>query len=126
MRRFIPTDSDVHEFIPMASHEILETAGDQGANQWSDDLRGTLHAFEMCDAVVVQTYGKTCADGTVVQVSNWLLRSSFNPHASAPFDYMSSAGLPGAVAPPGPMQIALGNGGNYQIVRKGGSNGTIL
>jgi hypothetical protein len=100
-----------------ASHEILETAGDQGANLYSDDNKGTLHAYEMCDAVEVQTYGKTCADGTVVQVSNWLLRSWFDPNASAPFDYMSSVNLSGAVAPPGPMQTAPGNGGNYQIVR---------
>ena len=106
------------------SHEILETAGDQGANLWSDDLNGTLHAYEMCDAVEVQTYPKTCADGTVVQVSNWLLRSWFNPKASAPFDYMSSAGL-GAVAPPGPMKTAPGHGGNYQIVQKSSQEGQI-
>jgi hypothetical protein len=108
-----------------ASHEILETAGDEGANQWADDTKGTLHAYEMCDAVEVQTYGKRCADGTVVQVSNWLLRSWFNPAASAPFDYMSSVGLAGAVAPPGPMQTATGNGGNYQIVRKDSKEGQI-
>ena len=101
-----------------ASHEILETAGDQGANLFANDNQGLFHALEMCDAVEVQTYGKTCQDGTVVQVSNWLLRSWFIPGAAGPFDYMTSAALPGAVAPAGPLQTAVGNGGNYQIVAK--------
>ncbi|HUK36713.1 MAG TPA: hypothetical protein VLV86_22515 [Vicinamibacterales bacterium] len=108
-----------------ASHEILETAGDQGANQYANDNKGTLHALEMCDAVEVQTYGKKCKDGTVVQVSNWLLRSWFIPGAQGPYDYMTSAKLGGAVAPPGPLKTAAGHGGNYQIVSKwGGSKET--
>jgi hypothetical protein len=105
-----------------ASHEILETAGDQGANLFANDNKGLLHALEMCDAVEVQTYGKKCKDGTVAQVSNWLLRSWFMPGAAGPYDYMSSAKLAGAVAPPGPLQTAPGNGGNYQIVSQ--ANGT--
>lgn len=109
-----------------ASHEILETAGDEGANQFANDNKGLLHAVEMCDAVEVQTYGKACQDGTVVQVSNWLLRSWFIPGASGPYDYMSSAKLPGAVAPPGPLQTAKGNGGNYQIVSKWGGDKQVF
>lgn len=101
-----------------ASHEILETAGDEGANQFANDNKGLLHAVEMCDAVEVQTYGKTCKDGTVVQVSNWLLRSWFIPGTPGPYDYMTSAKLPGAVSPPGPLRTAPGHGGNYQIVSK--------
>jgi len=100
------------------SHEILETAGDEGANQFANDNKGLLHAEEMCDAVEIQTYAKTCKDGTVVQVSNWLLRSWFIPGAAGPYDYMSSAKLPGAVSPPGPLQTAPGHGGNYQIISK--------
>lgn len=103
-----------------ASHEILETAGDQGANQFANDDKGLLHAVEMCDAVEVQTYGKTCKDGAVVQVSNWLLRSWFIPGAAGPYDYMSFAKIPGAVSPPGPLQTAPGKGGNYQIISKWG------
>lgn len=101
-----------------ASHEILETAGDIGANLFANDNKGLLHALEMCNAVEVQTYGKTNKDGTVVQVSNWLLRAWFIPGAAGPHDYMTLAKLPGAVAPPGPLQTAHGNGGNYQIVSK--------
>jgi hypothetical protein len=108
------------------SHEILETAGDEGANQFANDNKGLLHAVEMCDAVEVQTYGKTCKDGTVVQVSNWLLRSWFIPGAAGPYDYMTSAKLPGAVSPPGPLQTAPGHGGNYQIVSKFGGDKQVF
>ncbi len=105
-----------------ASHEILETAGDEGANLFANDNKGELHAVELCDAVEVQTYGKKCADGTVVQVSNWLLRAWFNPGAVGPYDYMSSAKLQGAVAPAGPLKTAKGEGGNYQIISKWGGD----
>jgi hypothetical protein len=102
-----------------ASHEILETAGDIGANLYSDDKHGLLHAYEMCDAVELQTYPKACKDGTVAQVSNWLMRAWFIPDAAGPYDYMTSAGLhSGAVGPNGPLNTAKGNGGNYQIVCK--------
>jgi hypothetical protein len=101
-----------------ASHEILETAGDEGANTFANDNKGSLHAFEMCDAVEIQTYGKTCKDGTIVDVSNWLLRAWFIPGAAGPYEYMSMAKLPGAVAPSGPLATARGHGGNYQIISK--------
>lgn len=100
------------------SHEILETAGDQGANQYANDNKGTLHAVEMCDAVELQTYDKKCKDGTVVQVSNWLMRSWFIPGAPGPYDFMTFGKIAGAVAPPGPLQTAPGHGGNYQIVSR--------
>jgi hypothetical protein len=109
-----------------ASHEILETAGDQGANQFANDNAGSLHAVEMCDAVEVQTYGKTCKDGTVLQVSNWLLRSWFDPGAAHPYDYMTSAKLAGAVSPTGPLKTAAGHGGNYQIISKWGGDKQVF
>jgi hypothetical protein len=80
----------------------------------------------VCDAVEVQTYGKKCKDGTVVQVSNWLMRSWFIPGAAGPYDYMSSAKLGGAVAPAGPLQTAAGHGGNYQIVSKAGASKQVF
>jgi hypothetical protein len=109
-----------------ASHEILETAGDQGANLFANDNKGLLHALEMCDAVEVQTYGKKCKDGTELQVSNWLLRSWFIPGAAGPYDYMTFAKLPGAVAPAGPLQTAPGHGGNYQIISKAGGTKQVF
>jgi hypothetical protein len=101
-----------------ASHEILETAGDEGANLYAYDNKGLLHAMEMCDAVEVQTYPKKCRDGTVVHVSNWVLRAWFMLGAKGPYEYMSAAKLPGAVPPPGPLLTAPGHNGNYQIVGK--------
>jgi hypothetical protein len=98
------------------SHELCEAQGDPGCNELLDDESGQVHANEKCDAVEVQTYAKTCADGTEVQVSNFLLRAWTIPGAGGPFDYMTQAGLAGAVAPAGPMQTAAGDGGNYQIV----------
>lgn len=108
------------------SHEILETAGDEGANQFANDNNGLLHALEMCDAVELQTYGKTCRDGTIVQVSNWLLRSWFIPGAAGPYEYMTSAEIPGAVKPRGPLQTAPGHGGNYQIISKWGGDRQVF
>lgn len=109
-----------------ASHEILETAGDAGSNPYANDNLGLLHAVEMCDAVEIQTDHKTCRDGTAVQVSNWLLRAWFIPGAAGPYDYMSMAALPGAVAPSGPLTTAAGHGGNYQIVSKAGATKRIF
>lgn len=109
-----------------ASHEILETAGDEGANLFANDNKGLLHALEMCDAVEVQTYAKTVTDGTIVQVSNWLLRAWFIPGAAGPYEYMSLKKLPGAVAPSGPLQTAKGHNGNYQIISKAGGTSQVF
>jgi hypothetical protein len=35
---------------------------------------------------------------------------------------MTSAGISGAVKPPGPLQTAPGHGGNYQIISKWGGD----
>ena len=99
------------------SHEILETAGDEGCNRWADDGRGTEHAIERCDAVEVQSYAVTTHDGVVVLVSSFVLDSWLIPGAPGPYSYMGKAGLPGAIDPPGPMQTAESGGGNYQAER---------
>lgn len=109
-----------------ASHEILETAGDEGANTFANDNKGSLHAMEMCDAVEIQTYGKTLKNGTVVQVSNWLMRAWFMPGAPGPYDYMTSAKIAGAVSPSGPLETAPGHGGNYQIISKWGGDKQVF
>jgi hypothetical protein len=97
------------------SHEMLEVLGDEGCNQYADDGAGTMHAHELCDPVEMQTYTKACSDGTVVYLSNFVLRSWFISGAAGPYEYMTQAGLSGAVPPGGAMQTAVGNGGNYQI-----------
>ena len=89
-----------------ASHELLEAGADPSCNLMADNLQGLLVAYEVGDPVEVQTYPSHVDEG--VQLSNFVLRSWFNPKGQAPFDFMSSANLPGAVAPPGPLQIAPG------------------
>lgn len=97
------------------SHELLEAAADEGADLQADDGRQT-HAYEVCDPVEVQTYPKVASNGATGQVSNFVLRTWWIPGAAGPYDYMTAAGLAGAVAPPAPLVIAPGDGGNYQIV----------
>jgi hypothetical protein len=96
------------------SHELCETAGDESVNAWRDDGAGSEWAQELCDAVEAQSY--LIGD---VAVSNFLLKAFFTPNHVGPYDYMSSAGLPGAVGPTGPF--ATPSGGNYQIVRSSGA-----
>jgi hypothetical protein len=104
------------------SHELLEAAADPSCNLMADNLAGLLVAYEVCDPVEVQTYPSYVDDK--VQVSNFVLPSWFDPKASAPYDFMTEAKLDGAVAPPGPLQIAPGNGGNYVITETSTENST--
>ncbi len=98
------------------SHELCEAQGDPGCNRLLDDTQGQVHADEKCDAVEMQSYPYKCKNGTVVQLSNFLLQAWGIPGASGPFDYMTKTSLAGAVAPASPMATANGDGGNYQIV----------
>lgn len=107
-----------------ASHEGCETEGDKGCNGYKDDDLGTEHAEERCDAVEAQSYAVLCQDGTSVGVSNFLLDAWFIPGTVGPYDFMTKAGLPGAIAPPGPFQTAPANGGNYQVERTSPTNAT--
>lgn len=103
-----------------ASHELLEAAADPSCNLMADNLNGLLVAYEVCDPVEVQTYASSVDSG--VQVSNFVLPSWFDPKAPAPYDFMSEARIAGAVAPPGPLQLAAGNGGNYYITETSQEN----
>ncbi len=104
------------------SHELCETAGDPGCNRWADRGDGTEVAVEECDAVESQTYDVGAAASPAapvgVHVSNFVLRAFWQPNAAPPYDFMTSRGIPGATAPPGPMQTAPAGGGNYQLVRQ--------
>jgi hypothetical protein len=68
------------------SHEMLETLGDRGANQWADRPDGTQEAEEECDRLQKTDYQKTTASG-VVQVANFLLQSAWIPGAAGPWDF---------------------------------------
>jgi hypothetical protein len=100
------------------SHELCETAGDPGCNRWADRGDGTEVALEQCDAVESQTYDVGLALATGIHVSNFVLRSFFEPGAPPPYDFMTSYGIATTTAPPGPMQTAPSGGGDYQIVRQ--------
>jgi hypothetical protein len=102
------------------SHEILEAGADPSCNLMADNFHGLLIAYEVSDPVEVQTY--TSPVDKDVQVSNFVLPSWFDPKASAPYDFMSHANLPGAVAPPAPLQLAPGDGGNYIITESSNEN----
>jgi hypothetical protein len=111
-----------------ASHEGVEAGADPGCNVWALRADGVLVAYEVGDPVEVQAYPKTCKDGTIVYVSNFVTPAWFEPGNPGPFDYMCAAGLPGGVPPAGPMQLAPGAGGNYLITASfdGSSEGQVF
>lgn len=105
------------------SHEICEAEGDPGCNRWADRGDGAEVAVEECDAVEAQSYDVGACDSpprtTGVYVSNFVLKSFWQPGASGPYDFMTSRGLQSSSAgPAGPMQTAIStDGANYQIMR---------
>ena len=67
-------------------HELKETLGDLGANEWATGADGvTARAKEMCDEVQNTSY--PASNG--VLLSNFLLPSAFIPGAGAPWDYLT-------------------------------------
>lgn len=98
------------------SHEIAETIADEGCNLLAAGQDGKGYAREACDPVEESSYPITLADGAVVYVSDFVTRAYWVPNHPGPFNFMTAKGLPGAVACPGPLQIAPAAGGDYQIV----------
>jgi hypothetical protein len=97
------------------SHEVAETIGDEGCNLLAAGTDGKGYAREACDPVESSSYLIEVGSASGY-CSDFVLRSYFVPNHPGPFNFMSSKGLPGAVACPGPLQIAPAGGGNYQIV----------
>lgn len=106
------------------SHEWAETLVNPATDLWVADGAGKLYAREACDAIEMQSWLLELPDGTSGYVSNFLLPSFFERGAPGPYDYMTYAGIAGAVAPKGPFQTAAGNGGNYQIVETDAGDAT--
>jgi hypothetical protein len=96
------------------SHELCETVGDEGCNDWCDDGAGNSFAKELCDAVEAGSYQ---LDATGVYVSNFLLKAFFVPGRKGPYDFMSAAGL----ASTGPSKPFATAAGGYQIARSAGT-----
>lgn len=97
------------------SHELCETAGDEGCNDWCDDGNGQSFAKELCDAVENNTYAINA-----VFMSDFLLKSFFVAGRKGPYNYMASAAL-GGVGPAAPFATASGG---YQITRAQGAGET--
>lgn len=91
------------------SHEILEVVGDADANLWADGPEGFDYAFELCDAVESDVYE---VEG--VSVSNWLLRSFFQPKLNGKrnvrFDFLNLVERPLQMRPGGYMIQRTENG----------------
>lgn len=106
-------------WLSALAHETDETLGDPACNRTASDGAGKLYDVEVCDPVEVQSYAITLDAGTSQEatgyVSNFVLPTYFAAGAQGPYDFMSMKTLPGAVAPPGPFQVAPSGGGNYQV-----------
>lgn len=64
------------------SHEVLEMFVDPNCNLWSNDGKGAIYTFEVCDPVEAPTY---VVNG--VSVSNFVTPAWFDPNAKGvPFD----------------------------------------
>lgn len=96
------------------SHEVLETAGDPGANRWADGGDGYEYALELCDAVESNLYTITTTNGVEVSVSDFLLPPFFGGQNGC-LDFMGVCPAPFATA-----------SGGYQIRRKAGTGETDI
>jgi hypothetical protein len=94
------------------THELCETAGDEGCNVWADDGAGSEWAHELCDAVESSSYSIDVGGGAVVFVSNFVLPAFWIPNHVGPYDYLKLATAPFATS------------GGYQITRLSGTGET--
>jgi len=92
------------------SHEVIEMFGDAEVNRWIDDMRGTLHALELCDPVEANSY-PVQVDATQVTVSDFVTPAWFDPNARPgdQFNWLHTLTHP--------FQIARGG---YEVVRRAG------
>jgi hypothetical protein len=100
--------------LSVISHEAMEMAGDPSINYWVQSADGTLHAFEMCDAVqsgmyVIPIGGVNC------YVSNFLTPAWFdqqNTNATAT-NYMGQS-IQSFTISPGGYEIYMTGAGQPQ------------
>jgi hypothetical protein len=107
-------DSGAFAFSVVISHEIFETLGDPGANQWAQGTDGTLYARELCDAVEGYFYASPLNG---VAISDFVLPAFFDPAAVGPYSYLGKA--------PAPLTTAPNNGQDYQITQTAGSEAQV-
>lgn len=78
------------------SHEVLEIMMDPQINYWADNWNDKLsYALEVCDPVENDSYNID-VNGTLVEVSNFVLPAWFDPipPAGAKFDYLGKVSKP--------------------------------
>jgi hypothetical protein len=105
--------SDRDRISLAASHELAEMLVDPGNNLWCERDKGTLYAYEVCDAVEAKHFP---VNG--LAMSNFVYPAffeAFNKRNSMQFDHMKTL--------KGPFQI-LKDG--YAPVRKGGKRKLML
>lgn len=96
-----------------ACHELCEMVIDPLANLWSQDLKGQLWAYEMCDAVEEDRFP---VNG--IPMSNFLYPAYFEPFnhpAGTRYDHLGMLKAPFTIRP-----------GGYSIVQKGGKMKNIF
>jgi hypothetical protein len=97
-----------------ASHETIETDGDEATNLWVDDGTGKEFARELCDAVEARAYPITTKSGVAIWVSDLVLRAFWVPGRAAPYTLMGKRGsAPDASAP-----LTTLPGAGYQVTRR--------
>jgi hypothetical protein len=95
-----------------ASHEAAEEAADPQCNSYSGpEANGNEVAIEVADPVENNSYQVTLADGTTVDVSDFVFPSFFDTSGVAPFDQLGLISKPFQMLP-----------GGYEIVKDPSGN----
>ena len=81
-----------------ASHEMCEAVYDPSCTGTATDAKGQVWALETADPVESLFYPVTCADGTVVDVSDFVLPAFFDPAGVGPFDHLGHLTEPFTIA----------------------------
>jgi hypothetical protein len=100
------------------SHEFLETLCDPTCDQWRARGDGTQVALEVCDPVEGDSYNEPAivlGESRLVAVSNYCLRSFFNPNGIGPFDRMGRLNGPFSMTPGGYEVVLDANGRESSI-----------
>lgn len=101
------------------SHEIIETAGDPGADRWSKRPDGSEEAVECADPVQGTSYSvpvEVLGETRQIILSDYVLGSYFDPEGKAPYDRQGVLTGPFSIAPGGyAVIIDAGTGTEHSV-----------
>lgn len=103
------------------SHEVCETIIDCYVNDWCDGptiAQGFSYVKESADPVESDSYQITLKDGTMVNVSDFVLPAYFDaqaPQGGYPFDFLNRLTAPFSLAPGGYMVVRDASGNAQQV-----------